>query len=291
MKRTFVLLLILFLTAFSFPVFSMEYVAGARGGYFIWDSWLQEIHPIFESMDKGSGVLYGPVGSILITQDLYFSVSGLFGKQSTSGTSENILYASQYRTTKYSFETFRMDIDSALSYRFTEYTKIFAGYKYWDLKTKANFMDFRYNTSDALEQVSYYEMEITQKLHGPAIGFGLSMPLGNKGFFAAANISGIYMFGKIKFDIDRIKQYQTPGWANTTGSGINNKFDLRSYGFNFEPSIGLNAGQGLPIFTLGLRYQLTKYKISEDIPQLSGIDRKWFVDQIYGVFVGVLYSI
>ena len=62
------------------------------------------------------------------------------------------------------------------------------------------------------------------------------------------------------------------------------------YGINIEPTVGLNPGEGLPIFTIGIRYQYNRLKL-DSAPEGSGMSEDWLTDQIYGVFVGVLYHI
>jgi len=54
---------------------AMDYLIGLKGGYFVWDPYLTRVgHPQFEEMENGSGVLYGPVCSLLFSPDISFSV-------------------------------------------------------------------------------------------------------------------------------------------------------------------------------------------------------------------------
>lgn len=296
MKKIYALLLTVCFMVLSLPAFSMEYIVGARGGYFMWDSWIKELAEQFNDMGTGSGVLYGPVASILFTEDLSLSVSGLFGNQNTSGISKDIPQdADQNKTVKYNFDTFRMDIDSALSYRVAENIKIFAGYKYWYLETKYNAIDYRYNsTTNVLEALYQEDMKAKQPFQGPAFGIGFSMPLGNKGFFVAANLSGIYMRGKTEFAFEPRDSYDgntaIPWELRLEDSGTV-ELDMEMYGINIEPSIGINPGEGLPIITLGARYQQNKFKATDMPADMEGMNEGWMKDQIYGVFVGVLYQI
>jgi len=132
MKKIFAVLFFIFaITAGSFTTASAaEYLIGVRGGYFIWDPYLKDLTSMFENMDTGSGALYGPVASVILTDDLSISISGLFGSQVGEGKTEGIPNGSEYQDLKFSFNTLRIDIDSALSYRLGENIKIFGGYKF-----------------------------------------------------------------------------------------------------------------------------------------------------------------
>ncbi|PKL41252.1 MAG: hypothetical protein CVV44_01055 [Spirochaetae bacterium HGW-Spirochaetae-1] len=290
MKKTYVSILAALLLMLSTPVFAVDYIVGARAGYFMWDSWLQDVASQFNDMGTGSGALYGPVASVLFTDDISLSVSGLFGSQNTHGMSENIPQsATENKTLIFTFDTFRMDIDSALSYRIMDNLKIFAGYKFWYLKTEYNGMDYRYNTTfNTLTEANQETLKLTQPFHGPALGLGFSLPLGSRGFFVSANLSAIYMMGKMKMDGDPRNNIDNLG-ALTQQPSINDTFDMQMYGFNIEPTIGLNIGEGMPIVTLGVRYQINRFEITENTG--GNLNEDWMTDQIYGVFVGVLYKI
>ncbi len=70
----------------SLPSFSngAEYMAGVRAGYFAWQPFLKDIGASgMSDITWGTGMLYGPIFSVMFTDDLSISVSALFGKQST----------------------------------------------------------------------------------------------------------------------------------------------------------------------------------------------------------------
>lgn len=74
------------ITIFLLPSLSRgtEYMAGIRGGYFAWQPFLKDIGASGMSDIKwGTGVLYGPIFSVMFTDELTLSVSSLMGKQST----------------------------------------------------------------------------------------------------------------------------------------------------------------------------------------------------------------
>lgn len=269
-----------------------EYLIGLRGGYFMWEPWIKEAAgSLFEQMDTGSGALYGPVASVMFTDDLTLSFSGLFGNQQGSGLSKNIqTEPSVYQNVKFSFEVLRIDLDSALSYRISDNIKIFAGYKFWYLKTEYSAIDFRYDSASAndLTEVNQDELTFKQPFHGPAAGLGFSVPIGSRGFFFSGNVSGLYMWGKMKLESDTAIRYS--GIIYGTNLPTETNTDMKVFGVNVEPTIGLNAGEGLPVFTLGVRYQVNKMKFVNQPDDLE-MSKDWMTDKIYGVFIGVLYKI
>jgi len=160
-KVMVIVLITITFTAVSIQsVSAAEYLVGVRGGYFIWDPWLKDLAPLFEEMETGSGALYGPVASVLLTEDLSMSFSGLFGSQTGEGITEDIPDSADYQTLKYSFNIFRMDLDAALSYRVMENFKIFAGYKYWYNKIEYSAIDYR---ADAPEPEVRLQLFIRRK--------------------------------------------------------------------------------------------------------------------------------
>ena len=105
---------VLLVPGFIKPSPAMDYLVGVKGGYFVWDPYLARVgHPQFKDMKKGSGVLYGPVVSVLFS-DLSFSISGLFGTQSADWTSVDFIRtnSTNYTTEKFTMAVDRMDLDS-----------------------------------------------------------------------------------------------------------------------------------------------------------------------------------
>jgi long-subunit fatty acid transport protein len=291
MKKFFaVILMVLSFTVFnSSSASATDFLIGLRGGYFIWEPWIKDVADFFGEMDSGNGVLYGPVASVMLTDNLTLSFSGLFGSQQGEGLSEDIPRGTQYMDVKFGFKVFRMDIDGALSYRLTDNFKIFAGYKYWYLKTEYTAIDYRYNAgTHDLEELNKDEITFTQPFHGPAAGIGFSLPIGTRGCFIAANVSGLYMWGKLK--IDNKSGYNYSGLSENYDAGSEEKSDMKMYGVNVEPTIGLNPGEGLPIITAGVRYQYNRMKLVNQ-PVDMEMNSDWMTDKIYGFFVGLLYQI
>jgi len=84
MKRTVVTILAALVVFTLSPVFALDFMVGAKSGYYVWVPYFRDMKGSgIEDIDSGSGVLYGPVVSVLITPDLSLSVAGLFGSQFT----------------------------------------------------------------------------------------------------------------------------------------------------------------------------------------------------------------
>jgi hypothetical protein len=66
------------------------------------------------------------------------------------------------------------------------------------------------------------------------------------------------------------------------------KSRMQQYGLNVEPAIGFNPGGGMPIISLGLRFQWLRVRFTETRDYHRGTD-EWFDDYLYGVFVSAVY--
>lgn len=295
MKKCITVLLMIFaITAGSFSTVSaMDFLVGAKGGYFVWDPFIKRIGVTqFEQIDTGSGVLYGPVFSVLFTPDLSLSVSGLMGTQSTSWTSENFTSDSDSnpRTGTFTLDMDRIDVDSALSYRLTDNFKIFAGYKYQRSIMTQESVTYERRLSSTQITTRHEYIEITMPVNGPALGLGFSAPIGERYFFAA-NLSALYMWGKMDFDS---KEYEYDSTVSSTIQSKNESNKIKGIkvnirGINFEPTIGASMGEGMPIFTLGVRTQWSQLKIVDG--DKINADAKWCNDYQYGLFVSVVQPI
>jgi len=179
----------------------------------------------------------------------------------------------------------RIDIDSALSLRLSERFKVFAGYKYQNSDMKMESVTFERDTT-GLSSGEHSLITIEMPFHGPAFGVGFSAPFGER-FFFASNLSAIYLWGKFDFKQDGYQYVdgdtaKHPSGGNGSVSGIK----MNSRGFNFEPTVGASLGDGLPIFTLGIRIQWlqTKFTNAEQID----LESKWCNDYQYGLFVSAV---
>lgn len=246
--------------AFAGNAKAMDYMAGAKTGYYAWQPFLKDVGASgMSDIDWGTGLLYGPIFSMIISPDFSFSLAGLVGEQSTHWQSMYSDFNATHNITgTYFFEAFRTDIDSALSYRLTEKLKIFAGYKYQYLNLTYRYTELRTQVSDnVISEINVDLMDdMKSHLHGPALGMGLSFPLGLKYFFAA-NISGLYMRGNVKMKSRQYHADSSTSWEleERPEGSYSEKVKMQQFGLNFEPAIGMNPGEGLPVITLGFRYQ------------------------------------
>jgi len=290
MKRLIVLMCILCITIFTLPSLSIgaEYMGGIRTGYFAYQPFLKDIGASGMSDIKwGTGVLYGPIFSVMFTDDLSLSVSALMGKQSTHWQSKFSYFDNDTRIVgNYYFEVFRADVDSALSYRISQYFKIFAGYKYQYLKLEYKYTELRTDsTNNNIEQIDVAVADPTANhFYGPALGIGFTYPL-TEAYFVSMNVSGLYMTGDFELKDERITW--NSGTYNTVETG-KAKIPMRQIGINIEPVIGMNPGNNLPIITVGVRYQRSRFQITES-NNATGDTDKSFDDTIVGAFVSIVF--
>jgi hypothetical protein len=266
---------------------AVDYMIGLRSGYYSWEPYLKEVDGSgMSDMDWGTGILYGPVLSVMFTGDLSFSLASLVGKQSTHWQSTFSEFDSTTEVTgNYYFEAFRADFDSALSYRLGDNFKIFAGYKYQYMELKYSYTEIRTDPSNVVTEINVVPGESQKSpFHGPAAGIGVSQPL-TEHYFLTASLSALYMLGTVEFDGNRYSA-SSPGFVLQDHSGDNIKLKMRQIGMNFEPAIGMNPGDNLPIVTIGFRYQGSKIQFTGNSEDMTD---KWLNDTILGVFVTIVY--
>ena len=303
MKKSVCLIIILFAVCANLFVvtsaYSLDFIIGVKSGYYVWVPYFREWDRSgVEDVDRGSGVLYGPVISVLFTPDISLSTVVLTGKQSTYWTSDN-----QYKewmdgpstvNGTYYFEAKRTDIDSALSYRISKSLKLFAGYKYQHLRInlRASVRSKDLDNSSG-HNTSLLEGDVVIELpaHGPALGAGYSHQLGN-GYFITSNLSAIYLWSR--FHVTKNDWNRYTGQVNDIvfdsylgGGGGDLDLKTEQVGLNLEPSIGVKVGERM-IYTLGFRYQwmATRFKEKADFAPEG-----WMHDYVYGVYVSVLFII
>ena len=287
-----------FILIFLHNAFAMDFIIGAKGGYYEWNPWIKYINAdILENIDTGSGVLYGPVLSFIFNPEMSISFAALTGKQTVHWYSENYNYTHYLgpvlsTSSAGSADYKRTDIDTAFSYRIMRDFKLFIGYKYQSIDIIIKSMIRRSETgADTIEYIELGEYEIETPAHGPAVGIGYTMTF-DKGYFIAVNLSGLYMYGK--FDVKKLDTIQ---YDATTGNlndpipiykGEPDSLDIRQHGFNLEPTIGKIIDNNKIILTLGVRYQLLRTKFIETDPNLKPKE-EWMNDYLYGIFVSVLF--
>lgn len=291
MKRRVLLFIVsLLVLGCAAPAFATDVIVGAKAGYYIWRPFYNDLGASgMSDIDYGTGMLAGPVVSLLLSPDLTFSLAGLAGRQSTHWQSKFSDFDSiQNVSGGYYFDTLRIDIDSALSYRLSDNFKLFAGYKFLYLSTDYKYTEVRtLVATGAIDEIGIQDMHVVTPFHGPALGIGMSLPLNDR-VFVSANLSALYMIGV--FDVKKNTRY-TSDSPPTIFSGGDDPFEkarMQQFGLNVEPAIGFNPGGGLPIISLGLRFQWLRVRFTETRDYNGGTD-DWFDDYLYGMFVSAVY--
>ncbi len=289
MKKLFFACAVVFLLLSATSAFALDYVLGARAGFFFWSPYYKDMPEGsgFDDMRTGHGGLYGPIFVLNVTDSIAFSVSGLFGQQTAQWHSWN--QSGDHDSTTYYFsrtsymEANRYDVDSAVSYAIIPGLRIFAGYKFQYMHLKWFATERRYETILNVDDSSF---EVKVPLHGIAIGCGYSRSITDM-YFLSVNFSGIYTQGMFKYDQITYKYLAASPLPDVVET-YSGEFEMRQYGFNLEPSVGIRTG-GL-IVTLGIRYQLLRTQFYElDSSGNDGPDNRWMNDHLYGIFVAVMY--
>jgi hypothetical protein len=296
MKKTVLALITAVFISLTSAAFSMDYMLGAKAGYFAWQPFYSDMGAdgSLSDVDWGTGVLYGPIISLIFTPELSLSVSGLMGRQSTHWKSRFSYYESDPGLSisgDYYFDVFRADIDSALIYQLGGNFRIFGGYKYQYMKTTLEFTELRISTStNVIEDVDMPSVEFRHYCHGPALGIGYSYPI-TQVFFASLTVSGVYMWGT--FNLENEVAYGSDSSSIPANQVLKKEpqpfesMPIRQMGVNIEPAVGMSPGPGMPIVTLGVRYQ--RFRVN--FPETTGepFPNGWFDDTMIGVFVSAVY--
>ena len=277
------ILFVLIFVIFSSPLHALDFIAGAKAGYFTWRPYFKDIDTeFFQTIEKGDGVLYGPVLSLLFTKDISFSMAGLYGIQSANWSYRDHWDGANYLSGVYFINSTRVDFDTALSYRVFQSLKVFVGYKYQSIE---NVMMQEERKSDDLNDINIHvnESKINMDVlsHGPALGIGYSKTFA-KIFFITANFSTLYMFGTFKADQILYEYDGTSPKQSGSGNLMNDK--TKHIGINFEPSVGISVENRI-IVTIGGRYQWLRTEIDTDVKVAQGP----LNDYLYGVFFSVLF--
>ncbi len=116
-RRVLMFLVSLLVVCCAAPSFAMDVIVGAKAGYYVWRPFYNEVGASgMSDIDYGTGMLAGPIVSLLLSPDLTFSLAGLAGRQSTHWQSTfSDFDSTQNVSGGYYFDTLRVDIDSALS--------------------------------------------------------------------------------------------------------------------------------------------------------------------------------
>jgi len=262
-----------------------DYMVGVKAGYYGWSPFYSEIGvPGFSDIGWGSGVLAGPILSVILTPEISVSLSGLAGKQSAAW--QSLFQETDYgalRSGNYSFDVVRGDFDFVISYRVAEKFRLLAGYKYLHMLVNIESTDVE--TKEPAELFAgVRSMDFLNYFHGPAIGVGYSHAF-SQYYFTTLTLSGVYMWGMFKHE--KMKNYPFPDNGEPDG-GKFSATSMRQIGINIEPSIGMNPGNGLPIVMLGVRYQRFWVEFTDETDELPK-PGNWFKDTLIGIFFSAVY--
>jgi hypothetical protein len=73
MKRIILIIVLLMACLVLSPASAIDFIVGAKSGYYVWVPYFKDMKGSgIEDMDQGSGVLYGPVFSVLIPPISHF---------------------------------------------------------------------------------------------------------------------------------------------------------------------------------------------------------------------------
>lgn len=155
----------------------------------------------------------------------------------------------------------RYDFDSTLSYKFNNYLKVFAGYKYMRYDVTGSFI------ATGVAPISL-DMEWDNRMSGPGVGINLTIPLVSN-FFIPISISVLQLKSKTRQKLNN--QSDGSSYSDTT-------IDSTFRGCNITPGIGYYSEILEMSFILGGRYQYMK---NEE-------DKR---DEFYGISLSAIYSI
>jgi len=293
MKKTLFACTVALILLFASSAFAMDYVLGARAGFFFWSPYYKDMpeNSGFDEIRTGHGGLYGPIFVANFTNEFAFSISGLFGQQTTQWHSwgDVVDYGTEVHYTSGTsyLKSNRYDVDSAVSYLINEGLRLFIGYKFQYMDVQWIAMERRYEDKASDEfHVDEQEFNFKVPIHGIALGIGYSNSLSDLYFFSVS-VSGIYTRGLFKYTQDRTK-YGGTSPDPLPSEDDSGEFDVQQYGVNIEPSFGIRTSG--PIVTLGVRYQLLRTQFYElESSGQGGPDGRWMNDQLYGVFVAVMF--
>lgn len=222
---------------------------GVKGWYTIWDSailnWLEnDIGLSFQQNrvqfnatdDDGDGYLVGPLLGYL-TDDGKWSVS--FAPMIFSDFNQDWEGSASAMILSGSAKLERQDYDLAITYHYSQYIKVFAGFKYQDMK-----LDFTLNTTTTLgTQTDTFNVEAEAYI--PSFGFGVVLPLVQEKVVVGGQ-AGL-LFPMMNMEITN---------QNGTTDDI---LPHMSVGFNVEGNVTYQGWENI-IIQAGYRYQWWEFE-------------------------------
>ena len=191
-------------------------------------------------VESDPSFLYGPAISVKYDDDFNLTFVFLYGR---------------FESEKSEFK--RIDSDLALNYKLNDYLKVFAGLKflsYGVMPTKLNFFG---ETNFIIDDID------THTSYGTGLGLSATVPI-IENLFGLATLSGLYLLGNQKFDIEKAIITGPPPGMHIEYRSI--KIWYHEYGVNTNASIAYYISNWSTVVSLGgrLQYIIADYK-SNDI--------------------------
>jgi len=303
LKTCFIVITALLIPFVSKSSHAVEALIGAKVWYVSWRPYLidvgEKIAPWegWQHIKGGSGMMYGPSASLLITDRLTFSVSYLYGEL---GADYNVksteLEGGGLREYHYSgyARTIRHDLDSALSYALLQNLKVFAGFKYQPLILKAVKqgvsweLDAGGNRVPGGQHVYIDDNELTfrQYNYAPGLGLGYTASISDK-FTVTMNLSLIYFFGIFKINTGETLYYYPDLDTSLINPSYKYRFDSSGFGLNAEPGIVVMLNEKI-VLSLGFRFQYVRLSVknADGLEDTEGLN-----DYVYGGYLSALYRL
>lgn len=270
MKRT-VSVFVVMLSLITGPyAYAGTFMAGVKTWAALWDSGtLNQYEKFFEKTpnttdisikkNPGYGFLAGPAAGYT-TDDGKWSFGAAFlalGRFKQTMITHDLYNGTVYEASSFDVRYTRMDFDASVNYIFTNWFKVFAGYKFQKYKTEAE-MVYSSGTMKFEGTVKYDAL-----VHMPAAGVGLSWPV-NERLALGLQMGGMYV-------IPAYVDFKSKAQGATQMD--ESLYTKNSFGFNGEATATFMVFSGV-IFQVGYRVQVFEFNATPSTidGQTRGID-------------------
>ena len=267
-KIIFLILLTLTLISAIFAdsskAYAMDMTVGATTWYARGDQYnsqKDDVERYNSIVESDLSLLYGPVISLKFNDDFNLTFVFLYGK---------------FESEKSEFK--RIDSDLALNYKLSDFFKVFAGIKYLSYGVMPFGNNFWAANDFIIQDIDSHTS------YGTGLGLSATVPILIENLFCLATVSGLYMLGNQKFDIDKV--IITPGpplGMHTKPRGM--KIAYHEYGVNANLSVAYYIADWSTVVSLGGRFQ---YFIADYERNDIYLDSVKFM--IYGVTLTATYT-
>ncbi len=283
---------------------AVEALVGAKVWYVAWNPYLKDVGEKiapwegWQYIEGGSGMMYGPSASLLLSERLTFSMSYLYGVLGARYDAHSNEWEGaslrEYHYTGYA-RTVRHDLDSALSYTLSGNFKVFAGFKYQPVTMKVNKQGASWDLFEATGlrdpsgnhvYIDSNELTFKQYNYAPGLGLGYSAAVSDR-FTLTMNLSFVYFFGVFKINTGETLYYIPDLNTASVNPASKYRFDSSGIGFNAEPGIVVLLNE-TTVLSLGFRFQYVRMSIknAEGLDDTEGLN-----DYVYGAYLAALYRL